>query len=284
MRFGRRNTYNVYSRRSTHESRLIGSLPTREPAYMHSFGLTKRFALLLENPLVVNPLRLLQGGGFIRHFRWKPELGLRVHALDRETGTVAGSWTLPARFVFHTINAYEDGNALVLDVCAFEDARIIDLLELRELRAGTASQFEGARPQRLTLPLDGGPATARDLADIDLELPRIDYRRRNMKPYRYVYGNSSAGAAFLKRIVKVDVTDGSVLTWEEPDAWAGEPIFVPRAGGEAEDDGVLLSVVLDARTGRSDLLIFDAATLQELARAHAPHHITFGFHGQFFGA
>jgi beta,beta-carotene 9',10'-dioxygenase len=44
---------------------------------------------------------------------------------------------------------------------------------------------------------------------------------------------------------------------------------------------VLLSVVLDANAGSSFLLVLNAADLSELARAHAPHHIPFGFHGQF---
>lgn len=284
IRLGPRSEYRVFARRSPSEDRLVAALRTRQPAYMHSFGLTEHHALLLENPLVVNPVRLATGGGFIKHFRWKPELGMRIHALDRETGERRASWRLPARFVFHTINAFEDGDAIQLDVCAFEDASIIELLEMKELRAGTLSAFDGARPQRLTLPVDGRAPSERELADVDLELPRIDYRRRNGRPYTYVYGNGSDGAPFLKRIVKVDVADGSVHTWEEPEAWAGEPIFVPRPGGTEEDDGVLLSVVLDAHAGRSFLLVLDAATLQEQARAHAPHHIPFGFHGQFFGS
>ena len=44
---------------------------------------------------------------------------------------------------------------------------------------------------------------------------------------------------------------------------------------------MLLSVVLDSERGGSFLLVLDAATLDELARAEAPHHIPFGFHGQF---
>ena len=55
-----------------------------------------------------------------------------------------------------------------------------------------------------------------------------------------------------------------------------------RPGGEAEDDGVLLSVVLDAEVGRSFLLMLDAATLEEQARAAVPHHVPFGFHGNHF--
>jgi arginine utilization protein RocB len=49
-----------------------------------------------------------------------------------------------------------------------------------------------------------------------------------------------------------------------------------------EDAGILLSVVLDAKTATSFLLILDASTLTELARATAPHVITLGFHGGFF--
>ena len=51
--------------------------------------------------------------------------------------------------------------------------------------------------------------------------------------------------------------------------------------GEAEDDGVVLSVVLDADRGSSSLLVLDADDLSELARAEVPHHIPFSFHGQF---
>ena len=52
-------------------------------------------------------------------------------------------------------------------------------------------------------------------------------------------------------------------------------------GDEAEDGGVVLSVVLDATAGRSFLLVLDAGSFEELARADAPHHIPFGFHGQY---
>ena len=58
-------------------------------------------------------------------------------------------------------------------------------------------------------------------------------------------------------------------------------MFVAAPGAQREDDGVLLSVVLDAGEGSSFLLVLDAGTLSEIARATVPHHIPFGFHGQF---
>ena len=58
-------------------------------------------------------------------------------------------------------------------------------------------------------------------------------------------------------------------------------MFVAEPDAEGEDEGVLLSVVLDGHRGNSFLLVLDARSLEELARADAPHHIPFGFHGQF---
>jgi beta,beta-carotene 9',10'-dioxygenase len=284
---GRKSTYKIYARASATESRTLATMPVREPSYMHSFALTERHVVLLENPLVVNPLKLALGAkAFIHNYVWKPERGVRIHAFDRATGALTRSWTADPFFVFHTINAYEDGDALVVDLCAYEDASVIELLELDRLRAGTDARGPEARPLRLTLGA-GGAVETRVLADTDLELPRINYRARNGKPYRYIYGGSSDGAPFLKRLVKVDLEDGSHRAWEEPNAWAGEPVFVPRVGGdgvETEDDGVLLSVVLDADAGTSFLLVLDAHTFTEVARARAPHHVPFGFHGQFFSA
>jgi len=283
---GRRSEYRIYARTSTTQGRTLATHAVREPAYMHSFAITPRFAVLLENPLVVNPLRLaLSGKAFIHNYRWKPELGMRVHAFDRESGALHRTWTLDPFFVFHTINAFEDGDDLVVDLCAYEDASVIDALELDGLRDGTA-HVPPAHPRRLTLPLgDGGTARVTPLGDVDLELPRIDYRARNGRPYTYAYGGSTGGASFLRRLVKLDVTDGSTRVWEEPGAWAGEPVFVPRPGRDqdgGEDDGVVLSVVLDAEAGRSALLVLDARSFEEIARAQAPQRIPFGFHGQFF--
>ena len=58
-------------------------------------------------------------------------------------------------------------------------------------------------------------------------------------------------------------------------------MFVAEPGADAEDAGALLSIVLDGERETSFLLVLDAATLEERARAEVPHHIPFGFHGQY---
>src|SRR5229473_2326247 len=83
----------------------------------------------------------------------------------------------------------------------------------------------------------------------------------------------------LNQLVKVDVIQRSARTWFEEDSYPGEPVFVAAPDATGEDEGVILSVVLDGERGRSFLLVLDAASFTELARAEVPHTIPFGFHG-----
>ena len=104
---------------------------------MHSFGLTERWLVLAEFPYVVNPLRLaFSGRPYIENYRWKPELGTRFQLFDRATGESAGPFETDARFGFHHVNAYEDGDEVVVDICTFDDAEIVEDLYLERLRDG----------------------------------------------------------------------------------------------------------------------------------------------------
>ncbi|HXB15483.1 MAG TPA: carotenoid oxygenase family protein, partial [Solirubrobacteraceae bacterium] len=182
-------------------------------------------------------------------------------------------------FAFHHVNAFERDGEVVVDVCAYPDSGIVEDLYLDRLRDG--KPIHGATLTRFRLDPGGGTVTRSVLAEEDLELPRISYARHNERPYRYVWGNGTGEGGWLERIAKVDTESGHTLSWSEPGCYPGEPVFVAEPGGEDEDAGVLLSVVLDADAGRSFLLVLDAGELTELARAEVPHHIPFSFHGQF---
>lgn len=142
-----------------------------------------------------------------------------------------------------------------------------------------------AKPTRYEIPLAGpGEVEVSTLASDALELPRINYGAHNGRAYRYAYGVGAAdpgGGNFLDQLCKLDAATGQVRVWRADACYPGEPVFVAAPDGGAEDDGVLLSVVLDAAAGTSFLLVLEATSLRELARARAPHPIPFGFHGQF---
>jgi beta,beta-carotene 9',10'-dioxygenase len=286
--FGPRSEYRLFAQRDRTAQRRIASMRVAEPSYMHSFALTERYAILVAFPLVVNPLNLaLSGRPFIENYRWKPELGTRVLVFDREGGELRGKYMAEPRFSFHHVNAFERDGELVLDMVAYDDAKIIDSLYVDRLRAEPPSESSYGRLLRYRVALDSGAVREEELSDELLELPRIDYRQRNGRPYRYLYGagthDDGGSPDFIDQLVKVDVETGEAQRWFEPGSYPGEPVFVPAPHPDrAEDDGVLLSVVLDGRSSRSYLLVLDATNLEELGRARVPHHIPFGFHGQYF--
>jgi carotenoid cleavage dioxygenase-like enzyme len=258
---------------------LIATKAVREPAYMHSFGLTERWLVLAEFPFVVNPPRLaFSGRPYIENYRWKPELGTRFHLFDRTNGEHVGPFEADARFAFHHVNAYEDGDEVVADICTFADATIVEDLYMERLRAG--KPIAHSHLERFRISPQAGTVTSERLIDEQMELPRINYARCNERPYRYAWSIGADGT-WIDRIVKADLAERSSTVWSEEGCFPGEPVFVAAPDAEDEDDGVLLSVVFDGRTGTSFLLVLDAGTLAELARAEVPHHIPFGFHGQF---
>lgn len=73
------------------------------------------------------------------------------------------------------------------------------------------------------------------------------------------------------------------MTWKENnDAIPGEPVFIPNPKCQDEDGGVLLAGVTDLRKGKKDfLIIIDAKTMVEVARAEVEAHVPHLFHGIF---
>ena len=278
--------YRFYTMAPGGKPRKAAEMKVREPAYVHSFGLTPRYFVLGEFPYVLDPLDLVRsmvGKPFMEHFRWEPGRGTRFHLFDRATGELARSFDAPPGFCFHHVNAFEDGDEVVVDACVYDDPSIVEELYLKRILAGGRS----ASPPRLwryRLDLKTGSTWDEQLTDIPFELPRIDYGRRNGHPYRYAYGvTGDYQSDWFNMLAKVDVSDGSFDLWQEPGCYPSEPVFVRDPASDAEDGGVALSVVLDTASGRSFLLVLDAQTWEELARAEAPQHVPFGFHGQFFG-
>jgi carotenoid cleavage dioxygenase-like enzyme len=81
--------------------------------------------------------------------------------------------------------------------------------------------------------------------------------------------------------VKIDIANGSSTNWYKEGHFPGEPVFVPSPDPKAEDDGLLLSVVLDTYSNTSYLIILNASNLGQVAKAALPHSILFGYHGTF---
>jgi beta-carotene 15,15'-monooxygenase len=279
--FGRTSQYHVFAAQSPDERRPIATIPVAEPAYLHDFAATPSYVALVEFPFVLDPLDLFRPGqaGFIDHFRWEPDRGTRIRVVDRATGAVVADATAPPVFGFHHANAYETDDAVVLDVETVPDATPVRDLDLAALRAGELDVL-GGRIDRYRVGL-GGDVTVERVYDGATALPTVSPAVEGRR-HRYIYAQH--GDQPLSRwpdeVVKLDVETGATTTFGV-DAPVSEPVFVPRPGGDREDDGVVLIVALDRTAGRSVLVVLDD-DLTERARAPLPHAVPFDFHGRWF--
>jgi carotenoid cleavage dioxygenase-like enzyme len=280
---GRSSTYQIVRiEDGTMRRTVIGTTTVSEPGYMHAFSITQRYVILAEYPLFVRPLDLLlRRKPFIDNYRWLPGNGTRFHVFDKDGQGLVATYEAPAFFAFHHVNAFDDGAAIVVDIAAYDDASIIDDFLLANVFEGSAPFARPAFRRYRLIP--GRTAAEIDLGTSQsLELPRVATAQAG-NPYRFAYGVASDDSerGIFNRIVKFDVDEQRAAEWSEARSYPGEPVFVARPDATDEDDGVLLSVVFDAQTVTSYLLVLDARDLREHARIEAPHRIPFGFHGMF---
>lgn len=281
--YGRKTAYQIYSLTDTARHKL-GEVSASDISYIHSFALTPRYAIVVQFSLRLGNAAkmLLSGKPFIQNFTYAPSQDALFSVIDLESGRLVANVPADAFFAFHHINAYEEGDALVVDLAAYDNADLINQLYVAEMRQNQPIPMGEFR--RYHVPLTGGRATCEVMSEEGLELPRINYQYNGL-PYRYVYGSSTQRATpeFLNQLVRVDTHTRTSTVWHEANAYPSEPVFLPAPDAASEGDGVILSVVLDSLRGTSFLLVLDAMSFSEMARAQIPQHVPFGFHGQFFG-
>jgi len=267
IEMGRECRYRFYSVGEEASRKPFFEMTREKASYMHSFAMTKRYVILVEYPLLLNPLDLLlKSGGYITHFKWYPQESTKFFVIDRLQGKLVKTYETEALFCFHHVNAYEEQGGITLDLVSYPNADIV--------YGDPGNQARKLERFRL-----GDTLTRTTIAESLLELPRIYYQKFNTNPYKYVYG---VGFQYSDPIplIKIDVTNGSKREWMEEGALAGEPVFVPKPDAKDEDDGVLLSLVTSTKS--SFLLILDAKNLQEIARSEVLHRIPYGLHGMFW--
>lgn len=274
------------------ERRRVATVKVDRPAYMHSFGASDNHLVLTEYPLRVKPSRLLMGTmtdtPFIENFEWTGE-DVRFTVIAKDTGEVTGRFTAAPFFCFHHVNAWEDGEGgLVLDLVRFDDDDVVRRTYFDRLLGPDGGTMPDSALSRYRLPIRGSGALMppERLAAPAFEMPNINPSRVGLA-HRYVYGfGFDAPGDWNNTLYKVDLEDdgeGRVRRWYSDGCYPNEPFFVPSPDGEREDDGVVLSVVLDTTTTptSSFLLVLDATSFTELARARTPDPIPYGFHGAF---
>ena len=278
---------------------------------MHDFALTENYIVVYDLPVVFNklmatrdmpralrlPVRLMMSAIIGRNplpdpviariargsrasgsmetlpYSWDQDYPARLGLMPREGGSADVRWfDIDPCFVFHTLNAYEDGDTVVVDVVR-HDRMFATVLNGPDEGPATLARF--------TIDLAADKVREDRFDDHAQEFPRIDERhtgRRHRFGYSVGFEDNVPGDAVLRH----DLAAGSTAVRNlGAGREASEFCFVPGDGTTGEAEGVLMGYVYDKAEGTSSLVMLDAETLEDMAAVHLPARVPAGFHGSW---
>ena len=250
---------------------------------MHDFSLTARHVVIYDLPVTFDLDLVAQAasGSFVFPYAWDPNYPARVGVLSRDTDGSDVRWfDVEPCYVYHPLNAYDDGS----------DRIVLDVVRHPKMFASDRHGPNEGPPtlDRWTIDLSGDKVLEERLDDRGQEFPRIDERLTG-RPHRFGYapavGTDAGDIDLTGSLLKHDLVAGRTdVRSFGPAHRAGEFVFVPSGSDAAEDEGVLMGFVHDDQADRTDLVLLDAGTLEDVARVHIPARIPYGFHGNWISA
>ena len=187
-------------------------------------------------------------------------------------------------YVLHWLNAYEEGDEVIMDGYFQEDPSPPPIAEAGEhghLMAYLDEHSFKSRLHRWRFNLKDGTTTEERLDDRIVEFGMINQQYSGRK-YRYVYSTFAKPGWFLFcGFIKHDLETGESETVTLDDGrYASEAPFAPRVNSQSEDDGYLVSFIMDENSGTSECILIDATDFEAgpVCRIKLPHKICSGTH------
>ncbi|MDG2306196.1 MAG: carotenoid oxygenase family protein [Candidatus Binatia bacterium] len=240
---------------------------------MHSFAITEQDVVFWDLPVLFDfDIAASGAGGF--PFSWSDDYPARIGVMPLGGSADQIRWVeIEPCYVFHELNAYRDGDEIVLDVCRFD--KMMD----GERFGDTRQAF-----YRWRVNTAGESLSFRDevLFERNLDFPVHDRRftgRRNRHGWLTTF-RPHPDTVNTGGVLHVDYQSGDLREWDPgPNRHLGEVFFVPEGSGEGE--GWLLSYTYDHARDSSTFLVLDALNVERgpVAEIALPQLVPYGFHG-----
>lgn len=143
---------------------IVAEIPVRwklHPGYMHTFGITENFYIIVEQPLTVSVPCVLKSQilnePMITCLKWFPDKQTYIYLIDRDSGELKYTFHTEAFFYLHIINQYEQDDHVVIDISCYRDPEVLNMMYIESManmqnNPDYAKMFRG-RPLRFVLPL-----------------------------------------------------------------------------------------------------------------------------------
>ena len=269
---------NLVYHRFDKAGRLVQSeeIPVGGPTMIHDFCATRTRVIFMDLPIVFDLARAMKGE---MPYRWSDDYPARLGVMARDGKAADIQWfDIAPCYVFHALNAHDDGARVVLDVARYATM----------WRDGFADA-PGLLHRYVLDPASGRATETVIDAGRSIDFPRVPDTRAGL-PHRFGYAlaladsdSGGGGAAFGTHIHKFDLASGAVTSCDFGQGRIpGEAVFAPAGAGE--DSGYLMTIVHDEKTGVSEFAVMDATDMSKgpVARVALPQRVPYGFHAGWF--
>lgn len=276
---------NIVTINSDFVSQKHHSFNTKKLYYAHSFAISDRYFVSIEQPMYLSFFKLMSSGptgkSYYKCFDWDKKCTNVLHIYDRVECKMIHIATEESFFYFHIINSFEKDGKLIIDLCAYPDNSIIDDLYIQNMKGKGIGRNNHAKMARIEADIET-QSTSVSRTNHIIELPNINPQYTG-KQNRYTYGLSAdpESRRLGDSLIKIDMLDDSKTIWCDDGVIPSEPFFISSSEG-VEDDGYILSICFEEKTGNSFLIVLSAGNMTEIARAYTPSHIPSSLHGCFF--
>ncbi|WLR57336.1 carotenoid oxygenase family protein [Mesobacillus subterraneus] len=250
------------------------------PRLPHDIAITTNFSILMDLPLFNDPEVSKLGRYSVKFFR---DLPSRFGIIPRYGGADEIRWfEAEPCYIYHTINAWEEGDEIVLIGCRVKDPCPPSTKEGGPIERMLAFLRLDAHLYYWRFNLKTGTVKEGALCDMNTEFPTINLQYLGQKS-RFSYNVHMNSQSTLKfdGLIKYDTWTGQSTPYMFGNGRYGtEASFAPKPDAISEDDGYLVTYVYDEVEDRSELIILDAANfdLGPIARLLIPQKIPMGFH------
>ncbi|MGK7933851.1 MAG: carotenoid oxygenase family protein [Microcystaceae cyanobacterium] len=263
------------------EGKLVKTLPIELPVgvMMHDFAITANYTLFFDLPVNFRPERMAKG----QHpLGFDPHSPSRFGIMPRHGKSEQIRWfEMPSCYIYHTLNAYEENDEIVLLACRMSATNVFVTNENDRIADGDIPYL-----YRWRFNLKTGKGTEEKLDEIPSEFPQINEALTGRKTrYGYTAKIAPSQIPLFDGLIKYDLETGKSEQYEFGQGrYGGEAVFAPRLNGSQEDEGWLVTYVYDENTQLSELLVINAQAVsgEATARVILPQRVPYGFHGTWF--
>ena len=267
------------------EGRQIHRVPIELPGNRlpHDMAITQHYSILHDHPVFHDEAARAAG----RHkVVFDSTMPTRLGVIPRMGSADSIRWfEFSGSFIYHVINAWEEGDEIVMVACRYQPARhpdgsFDDITTAKMI----ARLVMDARLWRYRMNLVTGECHEECLdPEHNIEFPSYDTQRTGRYSQFAYFVDHHPQLLKWDGISQYDTTSGERLSsWSDDPkhCWYSEPWFAPADNQSSEDHGYVVAFVWNDKTEEQQLQIFDAKDLSKgpIARVHMPERIPPGFH------